>query len=127
MVIILYYWTINVIFTMEKPEITYRDLYIQIRNMKLQQPDRFLAMALPLFPIDSFKALRVNLFYVSCFIWHYPRYTIPIFIITMNVFKNKILNTFYQWKRRLDIYSPQAQQARQRFQQAYHKLEESLE
>ena len=112
---------------MEKPEVTYRDLYIQIRNMKLQQPDRFLAMALPLFSIDSFKAFRVNLFYVTCFMWHYPKFIIPIFIITMKVFKNKMINNFYLWKRRLDIYSPQDQEARDRFQQAYDRLERSLE
>ena len=99
--------------TMEKPEITYRDLYIQIRNMKLQ--DKFLAIALPLFPINSFKALRVNLFYVGCFIWHYPASFIPIIIISLKVFKNKIVNGIYEWKRRLDIYSPQAQEARHKF------------
>ena len=113
--------------TMETPEITYRDLYIQIRNMKLQHPDRFLAIALPLFPINSFKALRINLFYVGCFIWHYPAHFIPIIIISLKVFKNKILNRIYEWKRRLDIYSPQAQEARHKFQQAYDRLELSDE
>ena len=112
---------------MEKREITYQDLYIQIHNMKLQHPDKFLAMALPLFPINSFKALRVNLFYVGCFIWHYPAYFIPIVIITLKVFKNKLGNGFSEWKRRLDIYSPQAQEARDRFQQAYNHLEQSVE
>ena len=113
--------------TMEKPEITYRDLYIQIRNMKLQHPDKFLAIALPLFPINSFKALRVNLFYVGCFIWHYPASFIPIIIISLKVFKNKIVNGIYEWKRRLDIYSPQAQEARHKFQQAYDRMEFSDE
>ena len=112
---------------MEKPEITYRDLYIQIRNMKLQHPDKFLAIALPLFPINSFKALRVNLFYVGCFIWHYPVSFIPIIIISLKVFKNKIVNGIYEWKRRLDIYSPQAQEARHKFQQAYDRMEFSDE
>ena len=84
-------------------------------------------MALPLFPTDSFKALRVNFFFVGCFIWHYPAYFIPIVIITLKVFKNKVVNRFSEWKRRLDIYSPQAQEARDRFQQACDRLEQSVE
>ena len=112
---------------MERTEITYRDLSIQICNMKLKQPDKFLAMALPLFPFDSFKALRVNLFYVGSFIFHYPAYAIPIPIITLKVYRNKILNVLYQWKERLDIYSPQAQEARDIFQKAYDRLEQSME
>ena len=93
--------------------------------MKLKQPDKFLAMALPLFPFDSFKALRVSLFYVGCFVFHYPEYSIPILIITLKVYRNKMLNALYQ--ERLDIYSPQAQEARDIFQKAYDRLEQSIE
>ena len=44
------------------------------------------------------------MFDVRCFIWHYPAYTIPVLIITLDVFKNEIVNGFFQWKRRLRIY-----------------------
>ena len=84
-------------------------------------------MALPLFPMNTFKALCVNLFHVGCFIWHYPAFFISILIIPLKVFKNKLVNGFCQWKERLNIYSPQAHEATDGFQQAYDCREKSLE
>ena len=100
---------------MEDGTITYRDLYIQVRRMNLKHPHIFLALALPHLSISSAESFGVSIFYVSCFIWHYPRHTFVIMYAACKVYKDKITKSIKMWWHRMNTYSPYAQEVARRY------------
>ena len=97
---------------MSQSGITLRDLFIQVGDMNLQHPDYFLEMALNTFQIKNCTCLGVSLFYISCFIWHYPSYTHRILLTAFRAYKNKLIKSYLGWRKRMKTYSTQAQQMR---------------
>ena len=100
---------------MTESSITLWDIYLQVKKMKLNNPAIFLNMALSHFRIGTLSALGFSLFYVSCFVWHYPSSSLSIIYTAIRIYKNKIINSLEEWKRRINTYSPQAQRAREQF------------
>ena len=111
---------------MEDGRITYRDLYIQVRRMNLKHPHIFLALALPHLSISSAESFGVSIFYVSCFIWHYPRHTFVIMYAAGKVYKDKITKSIKMWWYRMNTYSPYAQEVARRYR-APMKRSQSME
>ena len=97
---------------MSQSGITLRDLFLQVLDMNLQHPDCFLEMALNAFQIKNCTCLGVSLFYVSCFIWHYPSYTHRILLTAFRAYNNKLIKSYLGWRKRMKTYSTQAQQMR---------------
>ena len=112
---------------MENAEITYRDLYLQVKRMNLKHPHIFLTLALPHLNISSLKAFGVSIFYVSCFIWHYPRHTFAIIYAAGRIYKDKMIESIKIWWERMNTFSPYAQHviARYRVEMERCQSEES--
>ena len=91
-------------------EITYRDLYIQVKRMNLKHPHVFLTLALPHYDITSFTAFGISIFYVSCFLWHYPSHIFKILYAAGGIYKQKFFNSFKSWWEKMNTYSPHAQE-----------------
>ena len=100
---------------MEDGRITFRDLYIQVRRMNLKHPHIFLSLALPHLSMSSIKAFGVSIFYVSCFIWHYPRHTFAIIYAAGKVYKDKMTKSIKMWWDKMNTYSPYAQEVVRRY------------
>ena len=105
----------------EDCQITYRDLYIQVKRMNLKNPHIFLTLALPHLNINSFRAFRVSIFYVSCFIWHYPRHTFAIIYAAGRIYKEKMIKSTKMWWQRMNTFSPSAQQLITRYRLAMER------
>ena len=62
------------------------------------------------FYVFYIKAFGVSIFYVLCFIWHYPRHTIGIIYAAGKVYKDKMIKSIKMWWQRMNTYSPYAQE-----------------
>ena len=102
--------------------ITHRDLFIQIGEMKFKRPEIFLSRALPVFQITSFKALMTSFFYVGCYLFHYPRKSLPILYTAFHCYKKKFINQIQKWKRSFFTYSPLAQQIMDEVHQTMNQI-----
>ena len=113
----------------EDGTITYRDLYIQVKRMKLKHPHIFLSLALPHLSIYTFKTFRVSIYYVSCFIWHYPSHTFGIIYAAGKVYKDKQIKSIKMWWQRMKTYSPYAQVVTRRYRTSMQRCQsvEALE
>ena len=108
---------------MSQSSVTLWDIYLQFKRMRLNNPANFLNMALSHTRIGSMSALGFSIFYISCFIWHYPSSSVSIIYAAFNVYKNKIFNSLEEWKTRNNTYFPQAQRARERFMKHYNNCQ----
>ena len=110
---------------MPESNVTLWDIYLQVKRMKLSNPANFLNMALSHFRIGTLSAFGFSLFYVTCFLWHYPSSSLSIIYAAIKVYKNKIINSLEEWKRRINTYSSQAQRARERFMKHFDECNSS--
>ena len=65
--------------------------------------------------MTSIKAFGVSIFYVSCFIWHYPRHNFAIIYAAGKVYKDKMVKSVKMWWQRMKTYSPYTQEVVRRY------------
>ena len=91
------------------------DIYLHVKKMNLKSPDIFLTLVLKEFEIINFGRFFICVFYVTCFLWHYPSHSFSILKAVCNVIYFKIrniFNRFNRWMESWHTYSPYAERLR---------------
>ena len=88
------------------------DIYLHVKKMRLKSPDVFLTLVLKEFEITNLGRFFMSIFYVTCFLWHYPSHGISILRAIYHVFSFKVRNLYNIWNESWSTYSPYAQNLR---------------
>ena len=85
---------------MSKSSVTLWDIYLQVNWMKLNNPAKFFKYGFVTF--SHRKYVCIWIFYISCFLWHYPSSSISIIYAAFTAYENKIINSLEEWKRMIN-------------------------
>ena len=88
------------------------DIYLHVKKMNLKSPDVFLTLVLREFKVINLGRFFMCLFYITCFLWHYPSHSVSILKAVRNVFYFKMKNFLNRWKESWLTYSPYADKMR---------------
>ena len=79
------------------------DIYLHVKKIKLKSPDVFLTLVLKEFEITNLRRLFMTLFYITCFLWHYPCNSVSILRAIFHVIAFKIRNLYNRWKDKVKV------------------------
>ena len=65
--------------------------------MRLKSPNVFLTLVLKEFEITNLGRFFMAIFYINCFLWHYPSHGISILRAIYHVFSFKLRNLYNIW------------------------------
>ena len=88
------------------------DIYLHVKKMNLKSPDVFITLVLKEFEIINYGRFFMFVFYVTCFLWHYPSHSFSILKAVCNVIYFKIRNIFNRWMESWHTYSPYVERMR---------------
>ena len=80
-----------------------------MKKMNLKSPDVFLTLVLKEFEITNFGRFFMCLFYITCYLWHYPCHSVSILKAVCHVTSFKIRNFFNRRKESWCTYSTYAE------------------
>ena len=106
-------WTCQHFSNMES-RVNMYDIYLHLKKMKPKSPDVFLTLVLKEFEITNLGRFVMTLFYITCFMWHYPCNSVSILRAFFHVIAFKIRNICNRRKESWTTYSTYAERLRNR-------------